>query len=495
LYNFFSGAAAYWDAGDAEYTCRCCQAKVWYQERTRLTCNPINPKFSICCGDGKVVLPLLTQPPPLLVQLMDYNGGQRSKFFRKHLKLINAMFAFTSTGGNIHIGINDGRGPYAFRLNGHNHHRIGTLLPTHEDGRPRFAQLYINDTENEVENRFYALHCRLPLAADDRLLRILVSELIQMLNQHNRLVQVFRMVRDRLAEGSMQPVTLRLLGTRRRDGRQYNLPTASEIAALIPGDGNPTDNRDIIVQERGSENVRRISELHPSFMALQYPLLFPYGEDGYHIKIPLSRSDNRREFVSLREYYAYRLHTRLDDGGVLLKGGRLFHTFIVDAYAAVLDHDLNWYKLNQNAIRAELYNGLQDRITSGETNLDTIGRRIILPSSFTGGPRHMVQQYQDAMAICRWAGTPDLFVTMTCNPRWPEIERFVQQHYPGQPPVDRPELVTRMFKIKLEELMKDIRKENYFGPVKAGINIFIVQLIFMIDFFFKCHTFLRMLNK
>lgn len=161
---------------------------------------------------------------------------------------------------------------------------------------------------------------------------------------------------------------------------------------------------------------------------------------------------------------------------MLHKGGRLSHTYLVDAYAAVLDHDLDWYTRNQGTIYSDLYNGLQDRITSGETDLEAIGRRTILPSSFTGGPRYMVQQYQDTMAICRWAGTLDLSVTMTCNPRWPEIERYVQQHYPGQQVCYRPELISRMFKIKLDELMKDIRKKHYFGTVKAGAFLFISML-------------------
>ncbi|MBN8138620.1 hypothetical protein J0J21_23110, partial [Vibrio vulnificus] len=41
---------------------------------------------------------------------------------------------------------------------------------------------------------------------------------------------------------------------------------------------------------------------------------------------------------------------------------------------------------------------------------------IILPSSFTGGPRYMMEHYHDAMSICRFYGHPDLFITFTCNP-------------------------------------------------------------------------------
>ncbi len=73
----------------------------------------------------------------------------------------------------------------------------------------------------------------------------------------------------------------------------------------------------------------------------------------------------------------------------------------MDAYAAVKQNRLRNLHLNKKKLRADLYQGLQDTITTGDNNATTIGQRIILPSSFTRGPRHMVQNYQDAMAICR----------------------------------------------------------------------------------------------
>ncbi|GJY36193.1 reverse transcriptase domain-containing protein [Tanacetum coccineum] len=170
----------YADSEDATYTCAHCQAKSWYGERTVRRSSTTNSRFSTCCSEGKVVLPFLFHHPPLLTELMDYNGGERSKLFRKKLKLLNSMFSFTLTGGNINREINDGHGPYAFKINGHNHHRIGTLLPTTDEGP--------------------------------------------------------RMAKDRFVQSSIQPVTLCLIGTRQHTGRQYNLPTASEVVALIPGD-------------------------------------------------------------------------------------------------------------------------------------------------------------------------------------------------------------------------------------------------------------------
>ena len=43
------------------------------------------------------------------------------------------------------------------------------------------------------------------------------------------------------------------------------------------------------------------------------------------------------------------------------------------------------------------------------------GKCVILRSSFTRGIRYMIQNYRNAMAICKCGGYPDLFITFTCN--------------------------------------------------------------------------------
>jgi hypothetical protein len=105
----------------------------------------------------------------------------------------------------------------------------------------------------------------------------------------------------------------------------------------------------------------------------------------------------------------------------------------------------------------------------------------------------MVQNYQDAMAICRWAGYPDAFVTFTYNPQWLQIKRALPLR---QQPQDRPDLVTRVFKIKLKELINNIHKKHILGRTIMGIYVVEFQkrgllhahiLIFFIEDF-KPHT-------
>ncbi len=107
----------------------------------------------------------------------------------------------------------------------------------------------------------------------------------------------------------------------------------------------------------------------------------------------------------------------------------------MDAYAAIEQNRLKYLRLNKKKLRVDLYQGLEDAIIAGDSSAATIGQRIILTSSFTVGPRHMVQNYQDAMVICRWADYLDAFVTFTYNPQWFEIKRALP--FGQQPRIDR----------------------------------------------------------
>lgn len=297
-----------------------------------------------------------------------------------------------------------------------------------------------------------------------------MSELIKMFDVHNNLVRSFRMARDRIQSMETQEVKLHLISKKDGDARNYNLPKVYEVAALIVGDFDQAlGNRDILIESRNGI-LKRISELHPSYIPLQYPILFPYGEDGYSEEIPLSVMSNNvqrgQKKVSQREYFAYHFYERESESTHILSSRRLFQQFVVDAYTMIESARLSYIRLNQSKLRCDMYKGLVDVVARDDDDPTTIGKRVILPSSFIGGARYMIQNYQDAMAICQWAGYPDLFITITCNPKWPELNRFVTAR--GLNSDDRPDIVARIFKLKLEELMRDIHHNKIFGNVAAG---------------------------
>ncbi|KAL0345938.1 UNVERIFIED_CONTAM: hypothetical protein Sradi_4425100 [Sesamum radiatum] len=72
------------------------------------------------------------------------------------------------------------------------------------------------------------------------------------------------------------------------------------------------------------------------------------------------------------------------------------------------------------------------------------------------------------MAIVQKFGKSDIFLTMTCNPSWEEIKREL---LPGQTTQDRPDLLTRIFRAKCEELKEDIFHRGILGKVVAHVHV------------------------
>ncbi|XP_031789010.1 uncharacterized protein LOC116417955 [Nasonia vitripennis] len=157
-----------------------------------------------------------------------------------------------------------------------------------------------------------------------------------------------------------------------------------------------------------------------------YPLFYLYGTQGYKMAI---RNHEFNQF---------------------LMGRRLFQQWIIDFYVKIEKDRIQYIRGHQKEIRADTYKGLHDYMENAAAYDDArIGKTIILPSTFIGSPRHMQQCYQDAMAIVNEKGKPCLFLTMTCNPKWKEVEEILLPH---QQAADRPDLCARIFDLKKQRL-------------------------------------------
>jgi hypothetical protein len=122
------------------------------------------------------------------------------------------------------------------------------------------------------------------------------------------------MARDHLSDNESEYFVIRLIGAKEGDPIQYNLPTTDGLAMLIVGDFSlDTFKRDIVIETRSNE-LKRISSLHPVYMALQYPLLFPFGECGFQVGIlhnDLSLTENNAQrHMTMQEYYCYQFYYR-----------------------------------------------------------------------------------------------------------------------------------------------------------------------------------------
>ncbi|GKA34917.1 DNA helicase, partial [Tanacetum coccineum] len=202
---------------------------------------------------------------------------------------------------------------------------------------------------------------------------------------------------------------------------EYELPTGDMLGAIVYEPGPESDmNYDIILEER-SGHPQRVNKLHPSYMSLQFPLLFIYGEDGYSIDLKMNRIDFIRE--------------------------------------------------HQNDIRNEYLSGIYDAIKRGDNDGSNCGSKLILPQSFTSGPRYMYSHYLDALAIYRVHGNPSYFITFTCNVNWPEISEYMVQ-FPLLTTTDRADIVDRVFEMKINQFINYLRDNEPFGKVIAGCTSF-----------------------
>ncbi|GJX94396.1 ATP-dependent DNA helicase PIF1-like protein [Tanacetum coccineum] len=141
----------------------------------------------------------VVEPPPMLKELIT-NKHPKSDNFIENIRRYNSMFTFASMGGKQDTSVNVGQ--------------EGSL-----------------SENNKLEYK-------------------LTIDICDLLDEINLLVKDFRMADERIRSSDDQKISLKLIGTRQRDRRQNNLPTTSEVAALVVGDFDSTEHkRDIILYE------------------------------------------------------------------------------------------------------------------------------------------------------------------------------------------------------------------------------------------------------
>jgi hypothetical protein len=187
-------------------------------------------------------------------------------------------------------------------------------------------------------------------------------DLQAMLRANNSYLQSFLTVRELIDAGQVtEDIKIVLHADRRPPGehaRCYNMPSGSEVAILLPHnlDGEVGSRVVVCDYRAGQENegLRRFSDTHRSYDPLTYPLLFPFGSDGFHLGIQHSRPASGRSShssqprcVTTREFYCYRLMTRPNSFNLVHKSCRLFQQYCVDMWAKIEAGRLNFIKHNQ----------------------------------------------------------------------------------------------------------------------------------------------------
>ena len=162
----------------------------------------------------------------------------------------------------------------------------------------------------------------------------------------------------------------------------------------------------------------RINQNHPSYMPLHYTLLLPHSDSGWHWTLQLTLNDNSTQIqnqLEQRMYYQFHLHTQSNLSAILHRAERLFQQFLVDAFAVVDQNKLDWLRMHQNNICADVYNGLANSLTHADVDVTQLSYWIVLPSSYTGDNQYIQQRFQNSMAITRHLHKSALFIIFTAN--------------------------------------------------------------------------------
>ncbi|PWA61429.1 hypothetical protein CTI12_AA168140 [Artemisia annua] len=136
--------------------------------------------------------------------------------------------------------------------------------------------------------------------------------LCQRLHNTSGVVLLFRTARDKLQDADIPNFSIKLFGV--VGANQYELPAGDSIGAIVYEGGPETMTDYDIVIERHSREPESVNKLHPRYMALQFPLLFIYGEEGYHLRLTLKNSvpgDQQEEKKMSMKVRVYRKWTAM----------------------------------------------------------------------------------------------------------------------------------------------------------------------------------------
>ena len=449
--------------GAMDVACEHCNALHFEGERTSA-----DGKFSSCCRKGKVILPPKKEVPEYLKEILSNSKHDDYTNFQDNIRSYNSALSFASMGAeNEEL---PGRGPYCFRVNGQIRHCTSNYHPNDDEPR-QFAQLYVVDSSE-------ANVIRSASKANVRCVTEIMTNLDKIIRENNVFAKAYQMLGDiEKAEkerfGETHDVNIVFKRDRNADRRRYNLPTCDEVAMIFKNSiGEPPFERDFRVYPFPNQPLINLNILSPNLDPMTYPLFFPFGEAGWQPGVDLlNREITQKTKISMLQYKVAQTAVRAEIFNPILHGGKLFQQWIVDSYLQVEANNLNWIRYHQSSLKVEHYKGLHDHLsTMAENEGARVGKTVILPSTFQGSPRNMTENYHDAVSLVRQFGKPDLFITMTCNPKWQEIQENL---YEGQKASDRPDLVARVFSLKLKACMDDLIKEGVFG--KAVANCYSIE--------------------
>lgn len=425
-----------------------------------------------CCNKGKTNAVLRNQRPEFFTRIDDsivHLYTTNNTEFEMNTRKYNKLFCFSSMAANgigsfdTYMGSRNNGGNVC--VNGRTYHRV----------------FHCQDTTHRQENNPMKWYLIDPLdRARSAQARQLDMGIYRNINDyiitHNRIAkEITRIPFSNYEEYSC--------------GLQYN-SNCTEIGSFILDDVRHVQPRSIIYSRLNDTRPVQMSTLNGFYEPMQYPLLMTTGAIGWDSAL---RTDFK---LSQMQYYryqnAYRLqvipnrdpprinaidadprpsHAELQDHNChWTSTNRLYNEYLVDMYSRMVDERVSFWKKDEVQGRIASYREYDNAIQSSMDTTD-IGRQY-LPAGVNGSKRKSKMQVNNAMHLVDVYGKADYFVTLTTNPNWPEIQRHLLQN---QTAFDRPDIVNRVFKIKLGQVMKKLRRGDYFGGFPREYEVKVIE--------------------
>lgn len=392
------------------------------------------------------------------------------KPFIENIRWINNSFACCSLSCNK-FKFNTA-GPYCFKISGNIYHKFNIFAQPNQEDLPTNGQLYFIDSADSIDIR---KQTKSNLNAE------LLEYIETVMRENYPYAKSYRFMQEVYEEqknisesnGVELPEVKMLFNVRSEyDPRRYNIPISNEIFAIVvtnASDEIPAAN--VVVHLRGSKELQNIYPLSKCVEPMTYPIFYPNKTQGWDYNI----KDKRQKNISLCDFVKFRLYVRSDCDNFLPHhyGKKLFQQWVVDQYARIEWQRLQYIRKHQKEICQFTQKGIFDYLSNkaGQSIVD-ISKIVSLPSSYQGSPQNMHQNFLDAMAIMNRAGKPEYFITFTCNPNDNDIQKCLLQ---DQTASDRPDIVARVFYLKVKKLLEEIIDGNLFGLVTGYTWVWEVQ--------------------
>ena len=465
------------------HRCSDCGALLFKAELTHGTKGP----YSRCCQNGNIILPEIPKVENELNQIFIQPA------YREMSRKLNHAMAFACWKCNEDQHLKRLGGISCIRVQGSAYMMIGSIEPEKTESDQKFIQVFFNSQNEEEAILKTAVNSKIAKNIDDVKKTHLewLTTLHGWIKQHNPIYGVYDTVKKFVPSDKQEIKDMKLVFTSRvpmdveGDPRTFIDPNEQtgpvrhinhELGAIIDTsrcDGDPTNYKhDIVIKKKGKE-LQIISSNHRMKEPLMYPLLFPKGTIGYgkneyqHQNETTSSNGNvYHKSVSGQQYLRHRLYRRGGSQDMYLNHGRLTQEWILSSFLQIEKNNLDFLRFNQDKLKAGTYKEVQAAMAANKLGMS--GKHVILPSTYKGSPRDNVQRFCDAMAVVRELGKPSYFITMTCNPKWKEI---VDNLPPGLKAHQCPDLIARVFNIKLKSLLHDLVHKNVLGKTIGRTHV------------------------